>query len=39
MSPEDQQQVRERHPVVDNRPELSKLLDIIDADDEVWSPH
>jgi Domain of unknown function (DUF5069) len=39
MSAEDQQLVRERHPVLDQRPELSKLLDIIDADDEVWSPH
>ncbi|MGB8796122.1 MAG: DUF5069 domain-containing protein, partial [Candidatus Aquilonibacter sp.] len=39
MSAEDQQLVRDRHPVLDQRPELSKLLDIIDADDEVWSPH
>ena len=39
MSPEDQQLVRERHPVAAQRPELQKLLDIIDADDEVWSPH
>lgn len=33
MSPEDQAEVRDRHPVLDQRPELSKLLDIIDADD------
>ena len=39
MSVEDQQLVRDRHPVLDQRPELSKLLDIINADDEVWSPH
>ncbi len=39
MSPEDQQLVRERHPVLDKRPELSRLLDIINADDAVWSPH
>ncbi len=39
MSPEDQAEIRERHPVMDTRPELSKLLDIIDADDAVWSPH
>jgi hypothetical protein len=39
MSPEDQQLVREKHPVLDKRPELSKLLDIINADDAVWSPH
>jgi hypothetical protein len=24
---------------LDKRPELSKLLDIINADDAVWSPH
>jgi hypothetical protein len=39
MSPDDQAEVRARHPVTDTRPELSKLLDIIDADDAVWSPH
>jgi uncharacterized protein (DUF1778 family) len=33
MSPADQQLVRERHPVMANRPELSKILDILDADD------
>ncbi len=33
MSPEDQMLVRERHPVMAQRPELSKILDILDADD------
>ncbi|MGA9944759.1 MAG: DUF5069 domain-containing protein [Candidatus Cybelea sp.] len=33
MSPEDQVLVRERHPVMAERPELSKILDILDADD------
>jgi hypothetical protein len=33
MSPADQQLIRERHPVMANRPELSKILDILDADD------
>jgi hypothetical protein len=34
MSPDDQALVRERHPVLEQRPELSKLLDIIDTDDQ-----
>jgi hypothetical protein len=34
MTPEDQALVRERHPVMNERPELSKILDILDADDE-----
>jgi hypothetical protein len=34
MSVEDQAIVRERHPVMAERPELSVLLDILDADDE-----
>ena len=34
MSAEDQALVRERHPVMAERPELSILLDILDADDE-----
>jgi hypothetical protein len=34
MTPEDQVLVRERHPVMAKRPELSKILDILDADDE-----
>jgi hypothetical protein len=34
MSPSDQILVRERHPVMASRPELSKMLDILDADDE-----
>ena len=33
MSAADQIEVRERHPVLATRPELSKLLDILDADD------
>jgi hypothetical protein len=35
MSPEDQRLVRLRHPVVAERPELSKILDILDADDRL----
>lgn len=34
MTPEDQALVRRRHPVMVVRPELSKILDIIEADDE-----
>ena len=34
MNPEDQALVRRRHPVMAARPELSKILDILDADDE-----
>ena len=33
MSPDDQVLVRERHPVMAHRLELSKILDILDADD------
>lgn len=33
MSPEDQVLVRERHPVMASRPELSRIIDILDADD------
>ena len=33
MSPEDQQLIRSRHPVMAEHPELSKILDILDADD------
>ena len=33
MKPEDRQLVRSRHPVMANRPELSKILDILEADD------
>jgi hypothetical protein len=33
MSPENQVLVRDRHPVMAERPELSKILDILDADD------
>jgi hypothetical protein len=33
MPPEDQQLVRARHPVLAERPELAKILDILDADD------
>ena len=34
MSEEDKALVRQRHPVMKKRPELIKLIDIIDADDE-----
>jgi hypothetical protein len=38
MSAEDQVLVRERHPVMAAKPELSKILDILEADDEFdWS--
>ena len=33
MSPDDQSLVRRRHPVMAVRPELSKILDILEADD------
>lgn len=35
MSAEDQRLVRERHPVMAQRPELSIVLDILEADDEL----
>lgn len=35
MSAEDQVLVRERHPVMALRPELSNILDVLDADDEL----
>jgi Domain of unknown function (DUF5069) len=34
MTPADQLLIRERHPVMAKRPDLSKILDILDADDE-----
>lgn len=34
MSPEDRALVRERHPVMAVRPELDRILDILDADDD-----
>ncbi|HEY2477027.1 MAG TPA: DUF5069 domain-containing protein [Candidatus Cybelea sp.] len=34
MSAQDQELVRRRHPVMAGRPELSKILDVLDADDE-----
>ena len=34
MPPDDQVLVRQRHPVMAQRPELSKILDILDADDD-----
>ena len=34
MGPDDQALVRQRHPVMAARPEFSKILDILDADDE-----
>lgn len=33
MSDEDRALIRQRHPVMADRPELSKVLDILDADD------
>lgn len=37
MPPDDQVLVRERHPVMALRPELSNILDILDAEDErAW---
>ena len=33
MKPEDRRLVRSRHPVMAHRPELSKILDILEADD------
>jgi hypothetical protein len=33
MSPDDQRLMRERHPVLAERPDLSNVLDILDADD------
>ena len=38
MSAPDQILVRERHPVMAVRPDLSKMLDILDADDRVTFP-
>jgi hypothetical protein len=34
MSPDDQRLLRERHPVMAVRPELTRILDILEADDE-----
>lgn len=34
VTPADQLLIRERHPVMAKRPDLSKILDILDADDE-----
>jgi hypothetical protein len=34
MSAENQALVRSRHPVMETRPDLSKILDVIEADDE-----
>lgn len=34
MGADDQALVRQRHPVMERRPDLSKILDILDADDE-----
>jgi hypothetical protein len=38
MSDGDKALVRQRHPVMAKRPELTKLIDIIDADDEELFP-
>jgi hypothetical protein len=38
MKPEDQALIRQRHPVMAERPELTKILDVLEADDaHVWS--
>lgn len=37
MSAEDQKLLRERHPLVAARPDLSKILDIIQADDDAMA--
>jgi hypothetical protein len=34
MSPENQVLIRRRHPVMATRPDLSKVLDILDAEDD-----
>jgi hypothetical protein len=33
MKPDDQMLVRERHPIMNERPDLSKILDILEAED------
>ncbi len=38
MTPEDQLLVRRRHPAMATRPELSKILDILEADDRHTFP-
>jgi hypothetical protein len=38
MSPDDQALVRERHPVMQARPDLTKILDILEADDKDAFP-
>ena len=38
MSAADQALLRERHPVLATRPELSKILDILEADDRAAFP-
>jgi hypothetical protein len=35
MSPADQALVRQRHPVMQIRPDLSKILDVLEADDQA----
>lgn len=35
MTPQDQVLVRERHPVLAQQPHLTKILDILEADDEL----
>jgi hypothetical protein len=35
MSADDQHLIRERHPVMAARPDLSKILDVLDADDAM----
>jgi hypothetical protein len=38
MSPDDQALVRERHPLMQARPDLTKILDILEADDKDAFP-
>jgi len=38
MKPEDQDLVRRRHPVMATRPDLTKILDILEVDDAAVSP-
>jgi hypothetical protein len=35
MSPDDQALIRERHPVMEGRPDLTKVLDVLSADDDA----
>jgi hypothetical protein len=39
MTPEDQKLIRSRHPVMASRVDLSKILDILEADDAALAGH